>query len=440
MCAINACGVSILPLMTLHMTDLGLTYADVAQVYVFMPVASFLGPPCQPSAGLPASSRTTFWVYFALRMVGVFFMAPSFTLLDATNLALVRQHKTPGQNFGRQRVTAIAATIIVPPLVGVIIDLVSTPAMPRSICLSGLKSFTFVGICITCAQRPLAMFLPCTDVLSTWLIPGKTNYGPAFYSMDLFVVFTVVTLYACNLKVALPEKAHFRQVTKILKRPETLVFILAVALLGSMWGFLENFLFVFLKSLQAPTYLMGLTMTVAGLASLPFNWWSDAICRKVGHINVLLVSFAGYTLRYIGYSFIRNPWLCFPFELLEVVTTHLMWNSAATYAGQLAPPGLLATLTGLAGALHYSFGRGVGSFIGGYLMALSGPAFTFRTMGIGSGVAGALYAIVYYGCLRQRISQREERQRAKKTQQNADPMEDPHELAAMLEEHAIATV
>ena len=53
----------------------------------------------------------------------------------------------------------------------------------------------------------------------------------------------------------------------------------------------------------------------------------------------------------------RNPWLCFPFELLEVVTTHLMWNSAATYAGQLAPPGLLATLTGFAGALHYSFGK-----------------------------------------------------------------------------------
>ena len=53
----------------------------------------------------------------------------------------------------------------------------------------------------------------------------------------------------------------------------------------------------------------------------------------------------------------RNPWLCFPFELLEVVTTHLMWNSAATYAGQLAPPGLLATLIGFAGALHYSFGK-----------------------------------------------------------------------------------
>ena len=38
-------GISILPLLTLHMTSIGLTFADVAQVYLFMPLASFLGPP-----------------------------------------------------------------------------------------------------------------------------------------------------------------------------------------------------------------------------------------------------------------------------------------------------------------------------------------------------------------------------------------------------------
>ena len=32
-------------LLTLHMTSIGLTLADVAQVYLFMPVASFMGPP-----------------------------------------------------------------------------------------------------------------------------------------------------------------------------------------------------------------------------------------------------------------------------------------------------------------------------------------------------------------------------------------------------------
>ena len=49
----------------------------------------------------------------------------------------------------------------------------------------------------------------------------------------------------------------------------------------------------------------GLTLTVGGLVSLPFNWWSEAITRRIGHVNVLIIAFFGYAIRYIGYSFIR---------------------------------------------------------------------------------------------------------------------------------------
>ncbi|KAF0292791.1 Major facilitator superfamily domain-containing protein 6-B [Amphibalanus amphitrite] len=233
---------------------------------------------CAPASGLPVSNRTTFWIYFWLRLAATFFLKPTFTLLDATNLALVKRHKEPGQNFGRQRVTAILATVIMPPLAGLLIDV---------------------------------------------------------FSGD------------------------------------------------------------------------GLTMTVAGLASMPFNWWSDAITRKIGHVNVLIMAFFGYAVRYVGYSLIKVPWLCFPFELLEVVTVHLMWNSAATYTAQLAPPGLLATMTGLSGMLHYNAGHGLGSFVGGYLMASYGMEFTYRVIGVASGVAGILYAVVYYCCLHGHIKRRE---------------------------------
>ena len=51
--------------------------------------------------------------------------------------------------------------------------------------------------------------------------------------------------------------------------------------------------------------LTGLTMTVAGLASIPANWFSDVICDKIGHINILIIAFFGYLVRYVGYSFIR---------------------------------------------------------------------------------------------------------------------------------------
>ena len=46
-------------------------------------------------------------------------------------------------------------------------------------------------------------------------------------------------------------------------------------------------------------------MTVAGVASLPTNWWSEAITKRVGHVNVLIIAFFCYVIRYVGYPFIR---------------------------------------------------------------------------------------------------------------------------------------
>ena len=37
------------------------------------------------------------------------------------------------------------------------------------------------------------------------------------------------------------------------------------------------------------------------------------------------------------------------------------------YVKMAAPPGMLATLTGLAGGAHYGCGKGMGAFIGGLL-------------------------------------------------------------------------
>ena len=80
---------------------------------------------CSAAEELPISDRTTYWSYFFLRLAATFFLAPAFTLLDATCLAVVKEYKTPGQNFGRQRVGGIFASVVMPPLVGVIIDAVS---------------------------------------------------------------------------------------------------------------------------------------------------------------------------------------------------------------------------------------------------------------------------------------------------------------------------
>ena len=69
---------------------------------------------------------------------------------------------------------------------------------------------------------------------------------------------------------------------------------------GSMFGFVETFLFVYLKEdLNAPIYLLGLTITTGALVSIPFLYYSDMIVDKFGVVNVFILALVMYGVRYV---------------------------------------------------------------------------------------------------------------------------------------------
>ena len=90
---------------------------------------------------------------------------------------------------------------------------------------------------------------------------------------------------------------------KIFTNINILVLLVVNFILGCCWGFVETFLFVYLKDdLKAPMYLLGdsenkrsllhsicltyaslsgLTITVGAVVSIPFLIWSDWIVLKV---------------------------------------------------------------------------------------------------------------------------------------------------------------
>jgi len=150
---------------------------------------------------------------------------------------------------------------------------------------------------------------------------------------------------------------------------------------------------------------MGLTMTVGFGVSLPFLFVADTIVEKIGRPVIFTMSFFMYGVRLIGYSFITNPWMCFPFELLEVITFQLTWVAAVTYCHIIAPKGLLATMTGLIGATHYSIGRGVGAFLGGVVINKFGTPRGFQIFGCIAIGSGFLYIILHNLFLKRKIEQ-----------------------------------
>ena len=137
-----------------------------------------------------------------------------------------------------------------------------------------------------------------------------------------------------------------------------IIFLVMMFVCGCMYGFVETFLFVYLKEdLNAPIYLLGLTITTGALVSIPFLFYSDWIVEKCGMVNMIILALLMYGVRYVGYSYITCAWYAFPFEALEVFTIFLLRVGSASYVKINAPPGTLATLNGLSGGMHFGFGK-----------------------------------------------------------------------------------
>lgn len=300
------------------------------------------------------SDDTVFWLYFLLRFLATTMLSAGVTIMDPIALTMIEKY---GGDFGRERLFSSIGMAIFSPITGVMID------------------YTSRGL-------------------------GYTDYSAAFYTYDVLLVISTISVLMMPLGEKLPADNVFRDLWNLLKMPHVIAFILFLFVLGNFWGFIESFLFLYLKELGAPNYLLGITITVGTVSSIPFLYGAEKITRIFGHVNLIIIAFFSHAGRLVGYSFIENAWWCFPFEAMEALSCHLMWVAAATYCSILAPKNLLATLIGVLGMAHFSLGRGSGSFTGGLLIGQFGTRDAFRYMGLLAVVGGIAYGLLHLVWLR----------------------------------------
>ena len=61
----------------------------------------------------------------------------------------------------------------------------------------------------------------------------------------------------------------------------------------------------YLDDLNTSRFVMGWTVAVGMITSLPFLIFSGPITDLVGHINVIIIGMVAYFVRMIGYSFLQ---------------------------------------------------------------------------------------------------------------------------------------
>ena len=207
----------------------------------------------------------------------------------------------------------------------------------------------------------MAIFPPLAGVLvDVFSVGESTNYAPAFHTHNFLQLLTGISVWYLDFEMEDAPKSYletFKNFWMLIRNPTIFFLLILIFWIGTVWGFMESFLFWFLLELNSPTYFLGLTVTVGSIVGLPFLHYSRLIVSKLGHANVLSIAVMMYMIRCVGVSFLHNAWWIMPFETLEIFTFHLMWVAAATYAASLSPPGLLATIQGFIEGVHYGVGK-----------------------------------------------------------------------------------
>ncbi|XP_055331683.1 major facilitator superfamily domain-containing protein 6-like [Paramacrobiotus metropolitanus] len=256
-------------------------------------------------------------------------------------------------------------------------------------------------------QRVWALFGMCgCPPLSGWLIgyatklaKGVDDYSPPFHVFGgMHFTAAIIT---CFMSASLRTAAEniWSNVGKLFRNPKITVFVIMMFLAGCAWGFLETFLFWFMKDIGASTLLMGMTNTVSGLSAVPVVLASTLLIKFFGHTKIIMFCLAIYGCRFLSYSVIYEPYHVLPVEILEAFTTSLFGVVSSVYCGKIAPD-YLATLQGVVGGLHSAFGRGCGSLVGGLMFEYIGARRTYVYFGSAYICFGALYAVLHYAWLR----------------------------------------
>ncbi|XP_053619489.1 uncharacterized protein LOC128680397 [Plodia interpunctella] len=300
----------------------------------------------------------TFWIYLAVRVFIGIISGTAFAMFEGAVISIVREQQA---DYGLQRLYGSIGGMISSPLSGLLIDYASRGK-------------------------------------------GYTDFRPAFYLYAVLKVASGFLMLSIDLQFKQPAQNLLTDVISVFKNIEMVALLIACFVLGTAWGFIESWLFWLLQDMGASRWLMGITITVGGIAGLPLLVLSGPIIRKLGHANVLFIGFVFYAIRLLGYSLIYTPWLCLVFEALESVTSSLSFTAAVTYAAQLSSTSTDTSVQGLLGGLYYGVGKGSGSLIGGYLMKFFGDRPTYQIFAGATFITGCIYFLFNKFYLRKRVT------------------------------------
>ena len=221
----------------------------------------------------------------------------------------------------------------------------------------------------------------------------KNSFYLHFYVFVFFgaAAFIFGTLFQ-NYNHQAPRQLRFASTCKFLCCDiHILSFLLILWAIGVAESLHSNFMMWYLQDIDASNMAMGLILITIGFSELFMHVLAPYLMRCIGQEWIMFLSMLSYGGRFLYFSYIRDPWLIVPIELLHGLSQTTMWHACASYAMVSTPHGMERTMQTIFVMVYKLFGTFVGGVGVSLLYQLYGPVVVFRCA---AGVCG-VYCILF---------------------------------------------
>ena len=249
--------------------------------------------------------RQLFYIFLVLIVVGEVFEAPSFIMIDT---ALIQKLGDKCHDYGKTRCFGSLGY--------------------------GLASFGVGAVLDT------TRYVYCGREMN--------NYMIIFY---FFVVFMVIGLIFVLALITFKynedsssTSSRIFQVYKLCFSVKYATFLLTAWFMGIGNGGQVTFINWYLEDLGASKFMMGLTTTIRSAAVIVGFFCSGVVISKLGELPSVFWSLLVFAFIFYGYSYLVNPWLIIPLEILQGFVYALSWSTCIVYLSAVTPDDGAATM------------------------------------------------------------------------------------------------
>lgn len=209
------------------------------------------------------------------------------------------------------------------------------------------------------------------------------NYTPCFFAFGIVMLFALVVALFFKFEEEGTGTEEPVGIWKNLRQQLDCLtcFVLFIALFaGFNMGFIQTFLFWHLQSLGGTQTLFSIITAFNAIGEMIGFLLSVKLIEKLGHLKVMSIGLAAYTIRLLVCGLVKNPWLVLTVEMLKAFTSSAIWASVLSFVGVSSGSG--ATLQSVLHMLYWGLGFGGGGMLGGILTEYIGTSKVFVGLAI----------------------------------------------------------